>query len=367
MKNDPFYEYRKTKILPEKYQIGMNCFLDTIDDENLGQRVFEEIKLIPECYTIAESPTRFTESGVPALFGVKTQHVFNMHKRIPEFAIKGYKVSKTVLIRLMLENPDMRVTVFEKTEYAKSGHAVKTRVGNIVLKSNAWLIRGNEHWTRKEYAEALRCFDEALKEEPLDARVFQNRGSLLLEIGRYNEAIMCYDSVLEIAPNYIGAWLDKAKALKKLEKYNEAVECYNNALEINPKDSNAWNNKLDIFIKLDRYTEALECVNSAIEVTPQDAELWVNKGGILAQLGKFAEAIECCDRAIDIDPKNSAAWNNKAIFLIGLEKTTEALRCANKAIDLDPKIAAFWKDSGLIKRNRGMNIRGLISRLLSRV
>jgi len=43
---DPFYEYRKKKILPAKFEYGMNCFLDRLletEGKVVAQKTYEEI------------------------------------------------------------------------------------------------------------------------------------------------------------------------------------------------------------------------------------------------------------------------------------------------------------------------------------
>ena len=75
---DPFYEYRKRKILPEKFEYGMNCFFDRFVEshgEELVQNAYEELKKIPNSYELDEYPRPGYDiicdsKEIPVLFGV---------------------------------------------------------------------------------------------------------------------------------------------------------------------------------------------------------------------------------------------------------------------------------------------------------
>jgi hypothetical protein len=71
---DPFSEYRRKRILPEKFEYGTNCLLDRFF-ELLGgeivQRAYEKIRKNPRAYTIQEDVSGVDLDGVPILFTVK--------------------------------------------------------------------------------------------------------------------------------------------------------------------------------------------------------------------------------------------------------------------------------------------------------
>lgn len=75
---DPFREYRKGVILPEKFEYGMNCFLDRIaeiDGEKLAQKVYEEIRSDPRTYAIREDTSVVDVHEIPVLFGITSTAV----------------------------------------------------------------------------------------------------------------------------------------------------------------------------------------------------------------------------------------------------------------------------------------------------
>jgi len=75
-KGDPFSEFRRNKILPDKYKLGMNCFLDSIENENIRQVVYEKIKRKPDSFTIRAYEEMFS------LFTVNLRDARNAYNEI---------------------------------------------------------------------------------------------------------------------------------------------------------------------------------------------------------------------------------------------------------------------------------------------
>lgn len=70
---DPWYEYRKRKILPEKFEYGMNCLLDRWAEqcgEEVVQKAYEELKKDPNSYELDEYPKGYDVGKIPVLFAV---------------------------------------------------------------------------------------------------------------------------------------------------------------------------------------------------------------------------------------------------------------------------------------------------------
>lgn len=82
---DPFYEYRRAGILPEKYEFGMNCLFDTIcriHGFSYAQTIYEELRKDEKGYNIVPDTNRENYPGIPVLFGVKFMAPFTAQKAI---------------------------------------------------------------------------------------------------------------------------------------------------------------------------------------------------------------------------------------------------------------------------------------------
>ncbi|MCJ7531832.1 MAG: hypothetical protein MUO64_12475 [Anaerolineales bacterium] len=73
---DPFYEYRIAEILPEKYEYGMNCLLDSafkINGSVFVQKIYEELRKDTKNYRIEQNTSITNLPGIPVLFGLSLE------------------------------------------------------------------------------------------------------------------------------------------------------------------------------------------------------------------------------------------------------------------------------------------------------
>ena len=62
--------------------------------------------------------------------------------------------------------------------------------------------------------------------EPDKINISIDKGISLTEMGKYNEAIKCFDEALRDDPNDTVAWYNKAHTLSFLDMYSDAIVCY---------------------------------------------------------------------------------------------------------------------------------------------
>jgi len=335
---DPFYEYRKKQVLPEKYESGMNCFLDTIADVKMRQKVFEDLKRNPNSYKIIDSANTFGDTGLPVLFGVKANYALTVGKRIPDYGKTTFGIDKKKLIRLMLERPDVEMTSMVKAGERKF-HAVCFQAGDIILESEPWLSKATEYFSQGKYKETIIYCDRALEVEPLDARAWLNKGVALDTLGESKDSIRCIDQALEIAPNFVAAWLAKACCLAGTRDHQGTIACCDKVININVANATAWCYKAGVLVD--------EYFNKWLKVDLSDESLW--KQGLSPHQVKCKEAVACCDKALEINPSLAIAWDFKALALYCLARFEEGNTCLNKALELEPKRIDWWKKNGLLQ------------------
>jgi tetratricopeptide (TPR) repeat protein len=191
---------------------------------------------------------------------------------------------------------------------------------------------------------AIECYDEALKIDPYDDIAQRSKDieieefkaidtmthspdmsslvtkGLELELDKkYEEAIQCYDEALKINPNDESVWENKADALGSLDKFEEAIQCYDEALKINPENDYALKMKGSSFASLEKYEEAIQCYDEALEINPENEHVLTMKGTGLFQLKKYEAALQCYDEALEINPENEHALTMKDQLTILVE------------------------------------------------
>jgi len=359
---DPFYEYRTKRVLPDKFEYGMNCYLDRVAEEDgkeVAQKVFEELKKIPGGCKIHTSDS-YDLPGIPTLFSVGNLKValeaFNIAAEKCESGTKTvFAINKKSLIRMKLEGSDLTFTVFTKPS-SSTTHAILFSPSDLLLDSESWFLKAVDFHKKQQYPQAIEYYNKAIKEEPLDARAWFNKGSLLINLGKYKEALKCFDKVLDIAPNMIGGkvYIEKANTFSKLKKHKKTIEYYEKYLQIDSTNADVWTNKAVALGEIKRYEEAVITLDKAIELMPLNLRLWGNKVLFLYALRKYEKVIECCDKMLEIDPNCIGALNEKGMAFKEMKRYTEALECFDKAIEIDPEMAEAWMNKsqtlGKLKR-----------------
>jgi tetratricopeptide (TPR) repeat protein len=233
----------------------------------------------------------------------------NDNKKIQETVITKQQTSQLLEEIKKIEDKEGG----SKIEEIKAGDM---QISRNELESKVLILKGNEHYDKKEYEEAIKNYDKAIELDPKYSDPWNNKGISLAILGKDEEAIECFDKALAIDPNYVLAWNNKGNALTNLGKYNEAIECYDKAIQIKPDDAMGWYNKGNVLGKLlGKYNEAIECFDKALAIDPNSPDAWNNKGISLRILGKSEEAIECYDKVLRIDPNFTSAQNNRKLAL----------------------------------------------------
>ncbi|MFW9876272.1 MAG: tetratricopeptide repeat protein [Candidatus Thorarchaeota archaeon] len=140
-----------------------------------------------------------------------------------------------------------------------------------------WIDTGNTFYNAKEYEQARRCFEKALRINPDNPKLWNKQGTIYFELGEYENAISCYDTALEDEP------------------FNEVI----------------ISNKAFAYHYLGQFEEALKLLDISLKKDPNNPVTWCNKGSALFDLNRFEEAIECYDSALKIDPEYKIAHERK--------------------------------------------------------
>ena len=70
--------------------------------------------------------------------------------------------------------------------------------------------QGIKFYIDGEFDQALKYFDKALRTNPNDELVWNNKGVILDAMGKHQEALKCYDHSLGINPEFDLAWYDNS-------------------------------------------------------------------------------------------------------------------------------------------------------------
>jgi len=92
--------------------------------------------------------------------------------------------------------------------------------------------RGNAHFRNKEWADAVKEYEEAVKRAPKNAPIRNNLSAALCKIMDFNGAKRQIEEALELDPRYVKAWARKGDIEVVMKEYHKAMDSYKAGLEI---------------------------------------------------------------------------------------------------------------------------------------
>jgi len=179
----------------------------------------------------------------------------------------------------------------------KEGTKIETiKAGDLEISKNdlllkEYLLKGNGHYFRTEYSEAIECYDKALEIDSEHTDAWFMKGEALRALSQFEQAIECYDKALEIDSEHTDAWFMKGDALRALSQFEQAIECYDRALKTDPIHAifgyaYAWYGKGSAFSSLGQYEQAIDCYDRALEIKPNFPLAAISRKNLLNKFKK---------------------------------------------------------------------------------
>ncbi|TRT53867.1 MAG: tetratricopeptide repeat protein, partial [Microcystis aeruginosa Ma_QC_C_20070703_M131] len=233
-------------------------------------------------------------------------------------------------------------------------------VPNTNAKADIWIERGGQLHRLGRYEEAIKAFDEAIKQNDPDNvyLAWYGKGLALGELGKAQPAMEAFQQAINTLPkredlkNFHSSILqNQSVGYRFLENYEQALTVINQAISLVPNNPNHYNEKSSVLNQLKRYDEGLAAITQAINLAPR-AAWYYNRGILYYNQQKYELALADYNKAIDINPNFAEAYNNRGNLYSNQQKYELALADYNKAIDINPNYANAYYNRGLLYYNQ---------------
>ncbi len=212
-----------------------------------------------------------------------------------------------------------------------------------------YLQKGNTHYQRHQYTEALEAYEQVLSlysERQTAFTAHTGKCIVLYRIKRHDEALKACERALQLKPNDWTAHYNKGLILDDLQRHKEALNAYTRALQLNPDATDAYNNQGLVLRKLGQYQEALTAFEHAIQLQPNNAVTHYHKGQVLYLLQRYEEALTAYAQAIRLNPSEETAYNHQGVILYTLKRYEDALASYKQALRIRPNYLAAHNNMG---------------------
>ncbi len=110
---------------------------------------------------------------------------------------------------------------------------------------NALIRKGNRDYKEKNFDQSKLQYQKAINIDPANPAANYNLGNARFKKNEYDDAIRSYEETIKNSPDKVvqqKAWYNKGLALMKQQKLDESIEAWKKAVAMDPNDSEAREN-----------------------------------------------------------------------------------------------------------------------------
>jgi tetratricopeptide (TPR) repeat protein len=145
-------------------------------------------------------------------------------------------------------------------------------------------------------------FSEAIKANPKDYRLYNDRGGVYLTMKKFQDAVTDFTKAIELSPKDHAAYSTRGAALNELNQIDPAMADLNKALELKAGDPQTLERRGLVFYKQKKYQEALTDYDAALQQNPSSSLGLSRRADAYVALNQFDKAQTDLQAALAIRP-----------------------------------------------------------------
>ncbi len=185
-------------------------------------------------------------------------------------------------------------------------------------KVQALLASARLHLRQSQPAEAVRCYQEAVRLQPGCFEAQAQLGALSHQAGQLEAAAAYLETALRLNPRFANLNLLLGSVYKKLGRFEEAAACCRREADLAPHNADVPYNLGLVLQNLERPDEAALAYQRALKLRPDYVDALINLGSVQRQLRQTAEALPRFEAAVRLAPQNAEAHWELGITLLAL-------------------------------------------------
>ncbi len=194
--------------------------------------------------------------------------------------------------------------------------------------------------------EAIAIYQDILKKQPQNGRVYYNLGIALSKKGELEASLKAYEKALELRPRMVEAMTNQADVLLRLGRDKEAEAILSRAIALDNRFPLAHANLAEVYFRQNNNEKAKEAVEKALFLDPDLPEAHNMLGKILHREGKVKEAAREFTLALCLDSSQAKAAHNLGNCYLEMNQPERAREFFEQALRISPGLAEAHEGLG---------------------
>lgn len=188
-----------------------------------------------------------------------TEALEYLNKEIKENPKNGYAFSWLAYVREYQEEYGLALSAADKavkyiptkdTEYAVFALTVRARTFHALEQND----------------KALADYGRAIKIDPENLKLYEDRAQLLFELKNYDLADNDYKKMIELDQGNVMGYMGLGRNAKSKMLYEEAVEKFSYAIKLSPTYSSGYSFRAESYMKMKKFKEAIDDIITALDM-----------------------------------------------------------------------------------------------------
>lgn len=200
------------------------------------------------------------------------------------------------------------------------------------------------YWDSNSLSEALKCLNNAIRQNPSRLQYFMVRGEIQRGSGQFEDALASYQTAKEDYEGTAGYHYGRGCCFEKLDKEEKALEEFLIAVARDNKYRDVNEKIADIYMERYKRDCNPENLETALRYANQEVENWegcytlVHRGLMYMDAMKLTKAIADFEKALTFSPDDWAAYNNLGYCYKHKSEFDKSIAMYEKALEMLDKI-----------------------------
>lgn len=274
-KGNELYKARKFEEAIEAYDSAILIHPNEVTYYNNKAAVLLELGRYEECEALLKSTLeRRYEINTAYPNGASYEKCAKLYNRLASSYLKQGKFEKAIETynkSLTEDNNKSTRNLLREAQAAQEKTEREAYINPAMAEEHR--EKGNGFFKESKFAEAKIEYDEAIKRNPTDAKLYSNRAAALTKLLAYPDALKDLDECLKLDPKFVKAYSRKGTVHFFMKEYNKAMEAYDAGLALEPENAECKNGKAQVVAKINQTSSSSDVDQDQIRRSMADPEI----------------------------------------------------------------------------------------------